>query len=143
MTTHQIITDEYEERQMLAEASAQVAEMLRRAQTLQASRRLLEERSEKQSLAALAAANRLAERMTWRPVASIALVHVSTCQHCGTVHRTFQGFGVLMRQDARPETDRLVMHHGVDKGLPQEVRQSVARVEACISCLPDFGFEAT
>lgn len=99
----------------------------------------IREMQEEASARNLAAAQRALDRMQWRPRASIALVHVYTCQGCGTQSRVLAGFGVSMHRRS-DSAERILMCSSPDEGYAKEVHETHSTVSVCSACLASQGF---
>lgn len=84
----------------------------------------------------LEAAARLAERMEWRPVASVILWEAQTCSSCGSVHHIFRGFSTLMRR-RHDSIERYVAAQCLDPSLPQGKHSLEGTAPLCVECVPE------
>lgn len=88
----------------------------------------------------LAAAQRVMDRMQWRPRASIALMTTFVCASCMGRTRLFSGFGVSMFRNV-DGAERIVMTGCLDEAYPREVRETTTPTQACNACIQERGFD--
>lgn len=88
----------------------------------------------------LAAAQRVMDRMQWRPRHAIALTTTYVCASCLSRTRLFSGFGVSMFRHL-DGSERIVMTGCLDPAYPRETRETITPTQACIACLPERGFD--
>lgn len=99
----------------------------------------IREMQEANAQRSLMAAQRAMERLQWRPVTSIALVHTYVCRNCAGTMRLHAGFGVLMKR-AVDQAERILMTECLDQAYPKEIHHTRSHNAACPSCLPALGF---
>lgn len=118
----------------LEELQARLATLLAQGRQRQAASKALEAASDVIQRRHIEAANRLAERMAWKPVASVAFFEVQICSNCGEIHQVFRGFATKMERK-HDAVERYVAAPCLDQGLPQEYHHTESPAPYCISCI--------
>lgn len=85
----------------------------------------------------LQAAQVIADRFEWKPVASVALTEQQLCSHCGACHTLFRGFHTLFQRKA-DECERMVMADCLDRSLPFQLRELLSKAPCCADCMKSF-----
>lgn len=100
----------------------------------------LERQREESAARSLAAAQRIMERLQWRPRASVIMLTLTHCVHCGSETQTFSNFAVAMYRNS-DKAERYVTTPMLDPAWPQETHFIETSAPACMECIGDFGVE--
>ncbi len=126
----------------LVEARTDLFDLITKGQALLAkesrekAKKVTEEQSQALAARHMRQAQAMADRFEWKPRAAVALFAVQICEHCGTIHSQFAGFGTLFlrKYDA---TERIAKADCLDRGLPLVRRELMSKSPACIDCIDE------
>lgn len=127
--------------EVMREAQTGVDALLRQVQDAKARTRAINTDLDVILKRKLAVAVAVAERMEWRPIASVAMFETQRCSHCGNEQALFRGFGTKFNR-RHDNVERMEKADCLDASLQfQRMILGTSTVSVCILCVDEQAAE--